>query len=70
MEAQPSPIVESSTPLAQAAPPTDLTQPAGVPDGTILDVRNSDGKFTKEVVVHDLDDSGNIIAFHKEVSNG
>ena len=46
--------------------------PAGVPEGTVLTVQNEDGSVTKERIVNDLDENGNIIGAHKElvVSNG
>lgn len=44
-------------------PETEETvkHPAGVPEGTVL---------AGERIVHDLDENGNVIGWHKEVVNG
>lgn len=45
----------------------NVSEPAGVPEGTVLDV-HADGVMVQEVVVHDLDDQGNVIGWHKEAA--
>lgn len=44
-------------------------QPAGVAEGTELKVVHPDGSVTVEVVVHDLDENGNVVGFHKEATD-
>ena len=62
-----TPITETpveTTPVV-AEPTTseiDPTVPAGVPEGTVLDTESG-----QEKVVHDLDENGNVIGWHKEV---
>jgi len=50
--------------------PTEVTTLAGLPDRTVVDVRQSDGTFSKEIVVIEYDANDNEIGFHKEVHNG
>lgn len=69
MNPETAPITETPTPAAAPAEPTPTSEPAGVPDGTVLDVRHSDGTFAKEVVVNELDVNGNVVGFHKEIHN-
>lgn len=40
---------------------------AGVPDGTVI---ATPGDLPNEVVVYDYDEDGNVIGWHKEVTNG
>lgn len=56
--------VKGTADVEPTAPPVvvDPVQPAGVPEGTELP--NEHGT---EVVVHDLDEAGNIIGWHKEL---
>jgi hypothetical protein len=59
----------SEVPAATVAD-TPTSEPAGVPDGTILEVRHADGSFAQEIIVNELDENGNVVGFHKEVHNG
>jgi len=53
------PAEESTTPESTAEVAIDPT--GGLEDGTVLDTDNG-----KEKVVHELDDKGNVVGWHKE----
>ncbi len=58
--------VETASPAIEVtqATPTDWSEPAGVPDGTIIKTPQS---VPDEKIVQDYDDTGNIIGWHKEL---
>jgi hypothetical protein len=65
-------VVEAATAIVQAEtakvdPNVDPDNPAGVPHGTIVQAPAS-GFWEK--IVHDFDEAGNVIGWHKEHLDG